>query len=479
MNAPTRFEDKARAAVADLYAGLGQPVTADQLDRLAFSGEEPDFDTRHQTVLASASVTAAYGLGVAEYWRLGHSTRQRVDIDLVQAAAALHPAQFQCQNDHPIPALSLARELKADFYRTADQRWFFPIGSYPHHRDGVLALLDCPNRPERLAEAISSWRGEELEDAFAGARLPGAMARDRAEWAEHPQGRLLAAMPAVEIEKIGDSPPEFTAGRHRPFDRLRVIDMAHVIAGPVAARTLAEHGADVLRISSPYQPDPIPQILDTGIGKRAAYLDLTREDQRARLAELCADADVFVQSWRPGAMERLGFAATDLARLRPGVVYVSVSAYGAAGPWASRGGFEQLGQVVSGLAVEQGDGERPSMVPTYLLNDYLTAYLGAVGAVAGLLARAERGGSYHVRVSLTRTSMWVLSLGRRTPSRPVRPADLRPVLETRESPFGTLRQLPPVARLSQTPPRWDRPPVPLGAHRPVWLDRDIEAASAR
>jgi hypothetical protein len=335
-----------------------------------------------------------------------------------------------------------------------------------------LKLLDCPNTSEAMAAAVARWKGIELEDAFAEARLPGAMARSAGEWADHPQGQLLAALPAITLERIGDASPEPLLRGARPLSKVRVLDASHVIAGPAAARGFAEHGADVLHICAPYQPDPTPQILNTGIGKRNAYLDLKDGAQAARALELAAQADVFVESWRPGALRRLGLSPERLAEVRPGIVYVSVSAFGTTGPWGERGGFEQLGQSVAGVAVGEGGEDKPRLVPTFLLNDYLTGYLAAAGGLAGLLARSRHGGSWRVQVNLARTSMWVRSLGLQTPpTDPVRPDELKPRLEIRDSAYGELQQVPPVAEFSHTSAHWDLPPQPLGASPPVWLPR--------
>jgi crotonobetainyl-CoA:carnitine CoA-transferase CaiB-like acyl-CoA transferase len=472
MRNESDYATQALQAVDGLLAEVGIDRATQAGGALRFTGKDPDFDTPHHIVMASAAAIGAQATGAAALWRANGGHEQNIEINLTQAAAALHPAQYQRQSGYPIPALSLARELKADFYKTADNRWFFPIGSYPHLRNGVLDALNCPNNETALAAAIGKWRGFELEEEFAKRKLPGVLARTREEWLDHEQGQILAKSPTIRIEKIGDSAPELHKPGRRPLEHLRVLDAAHVIAGPVVARTLAEQGADVLRVSSPMQPDPMPQTIDTGIGKRCAYLELKDGGDAARLRELCREADVFVQSWRPGAMERLGFGAEDLARIRPGIIYVSVSCYGQEGPWAERGGFEQLGQVVCGLAHDEGRDGRPRVVPTYLLNDYVTAYLGATGVYAALLRRAKEGGSYHVKVALTRTSMWTQSLGMRkrpAPANAVAPATLNPELETRDSPYGKLEQLPPVAQFSCTAARWELPPSPLGACRAEWL----------
>jgi crotonobetainyl-CoA:carnitine CoA-transferase CaiB-like acyl-CoA transferase len=458
----------AQTALSGLLSTLDARHSIDAAD-ISFSGEAPRFATPHKIVAAQAAAIGAVAAGVAQRWKNAHGERQGVTINALQAGCSLHPAQFQRQSGHPLPALSLARELKADFYRTADGKWFFPIGSYAHLRDGVLALLDCPNTPEALGKAIGRWKAAELEEAFAAHALPGIFARTQAEWEAHPQGRALLETPVITIEKIGDSKPEDARPQRRPLDDLRVLDLAHVIAGPVVARTFAEHGADVLRLSSPSQPDPLPQIIDTGIGKRCAFSDLRQAHDAARARELASRADVLVQSWRPGSLDKLGLGASDVARLRPGIVYVSVSAFGFDGPWGTRKGFEQLGQTASGIAITEGGEGKPRVVPTYLLNDYLTAYLGAAGALVALARRAREGGSYHVKVSLTRASMWVQSLGLQAVPQDAQTLEqLKPVLQSRLSPFGQLDQLGPVAQFTRTPAHWTLPPSNLGSSAPAW-----------
>ncbi|OWT73643.1 MULTISPECIES: CoA transferase [unclassified Achromobacter] len=475
MPASPTLSDRACQAVEDLL-GAQLPWDGAPAERLRFHGAAPAFDTPHALALSAGAAIGAYALTVEKWWHLATGQHQTVAIDWMQAAASLNPGHFQTQNGYNLPALSLLTELKADFYRTADQRWFFPIGSYPHLRDGVLELLDCANTPTALSRAIGRWTGDDLETAFAEKRLPGIYARSTEEWRRHPQGVLLGQLPVIEVTRIGDSEPEPPRPGARPLAGLRVLDLGHVIAGPVVARSLAEHGAEVLRITPPMNQDPFRQTIDTNIGKQSAFLDLTDDMDIQRARELISGADVVVQSWRPASLARRGLGAEDAAALRPGVIYVSVSAYGDSGPWAERGGFEQLGQTVSGIAIDEGvAGGKPRVVPTYLLNDYLTGYLGAAGVMQALLRRARDGGSYHVKVSLTRTSMWVQSLGREpgfTPRADRRhfSEGLTPLLETRTSAYGVLRQLPPVAQFSRTRAHWALPPAPNGAHPAAWLE---------
>ncbi|MDO8280679.1 MAG: CoA transferase [Burkholderiaceae bacterium] len=463
--------DVAQAALDLLRGAGGEPDATPGRLPLRIVGGAPAYDTPHRIVEACAAAIAANAIAVEQWWRHCGGAAQHIEIDLLQAAAGLYPVRYQRQNGYPMPLIPGA-ELAQDFFETADDRWFYPVASYPALRNRTLEILDCANTRPALARAIRKHTGDALEDLFALHRIPGACVRSRAQWLAHPQGQALSRNPTICIRRIADSapvPPPATLPE-RPLSGLRVLDVSHVIAGPVVARTLAEQGAEALRISAPYQPDPLVQIMDTGIGKRAAFLDLRQEADTERLRRLCRDADVFIDSWRPGSLARRGFSAQDLTRMRPGIIHVSVSTYGSDGPWADRGGFEQIGQLVSGICHTEGRGGRPRLVPSHFLNDYLTGYLGAAGAAAALLLRSLHGGSYQVEVSLTGTSMWVQSLGEQpVPAQPVDPFAIQPVLESRDSPYGKLEQLPPIARFSRTPARWDLPPVPLGAHVAAWL----------
>jgi hypothetical protein len=298
------------------------------------------------------------------------------------------------------------------------------------------------------------------------------MVRSRAEWLSHPHARAVAELPLLEIVPIGDSRPEPFGHAARPLDGVRVLDLTRVIAGPEGGRMLASHGADVLLVTSPHLPNLPSHVIDFGLGKLSASLDLRRSGDGDRLRRLVARADVFSQSYRPGALAKLGFAPEDVARLRPGIVYVTLSAYGHAGPWRERRGFETLIQSVTGLAHEQGFGsgrDRPQHLPAQVV-DHATGYLAAFGALVALARRAQEGGSYLVRVSLVQTARWVDSLGR-VPGRSVADqtaADVDDLKGECDSPFGWLTHVLPAARLSETPASWGRPPVPLGTHEPAW-----------
>lgn len=227
-------------------------------------------------------------------------------------------------------------------------------------------------------------------------------------------------------------------------------------------------------IGAPAHPDPDVFLLDTGWGKRAAFLDFDRDGDLDHMRRLVSECDVFVQSWRPGLMEQWGLTAQELATHRdpgcPGLIHVSVDSWGRTGPWAGRKGFEQLAQSVTGVAHAQGKGGPPRYVPTALLADYLAAYLGAAGAVTALRRRAQEGGSYEVRVSLARVTMWSQELNGpgRTAGAPFPPNGPRPKFIERDSAYGRLRHFAPFAQYTHTAADWAHAPRPTGADPALW-----------
>ena len=342
----------------------------------------------------------------------------------------------------------------------------------PHHHDGALKLLGCEGTRDAVAAAVGTWKAGDLENAFAAAGLPTGMVRSRDEWQAHPQGAEVATLPLLEVVKIGEAPPEPPGAGSRALSGIRVLDLTRVIAGPVCGRTLAAYGADVLVVSSRHLPNLLGLVVDTGFGKLSTSLDLREAGDAEQARALLRDADVFCQSYRPGALARLGLAPEDAARIRPGIVYVTLSAFSHAGPWRERRGFETIIQSVSGMAQEQGmavGAEGPQHLPAQVV-DHGTGYLAAFGAQVALARRAREGGSYLVRVSLAQTGRWVDALGRvdgrRT--RDLSLDDVQDLIADMDSPFGPLRHVVPAARLSETPAFWSRPSVPLGTHAPAW-----------
>ena len=448
------------------------PTTAD----VVLSGADPVVDSVFRMGECTAAVLGAQAAAVAEIWRRRSGERQEISVSALAGALAAYSVGYQSQHGFVIPQPEPSYPLVA-LYPTLDQRWIMLHGAFPLLRNGLQNLLGCTMNPTDIADKVARWKALDLEQAIADQGLCGAVARSSAEWLATEQGQAVAATPLIEIIRIGDSAPEPFAPAipgGRPLDGVRVMDLTHVIAGPTIGKTLAEQGAHVMRVTSPTQPALPPFDVDTGHGKLEALLTLTDANDAATLRGLVGQSDVFVESYRPGSLAKLGFSPEAAARLRPGLIYVSVNCYGWAGPWQYRPGWEQLAQVATGMAVAQGSPDYPVLQPVYP-NDYVTGFLGALGTLMALLRRAEEGGSYLVRVALCRTAMWIGEQGRVDPALlpppALRPDDIAPYLLTRDNPaFGPLTFLGPVLRYSATPSAWSRPTLPLGANLPVWPD---------
>ncbi len=449
--------------LADLVASLGFTPSCEA----EIAGSDPILKTRFRAGDAAAAALAATGLAAAELWLARCGRSQRVRVESVGAAASLLGFAFQHVEDGPgLPAFEPGRQL-TDFYPTRDGRWFLLHQSFPDTTAKALALLGASHDKESVATKIAGWDAQALEDAIAERGLCGARVRTAAEWGSHEQGKALADRPVVEVIRVSDSPPEPPPPADRPLSRVRVLDLTRVLAGPTCGRTLAAHGADVLRIGSPKLPFVAPFVVDTSHGKRSAYVDLDERTGVETLRGLVRDADVFAQGYRSGALARRGFGPDELFRLRPGLIYTSINCYGHAGPWVERPGWEQLAQTVTGIAAEHG-GDSPQLLPA-AATDYNTGYLAALGTMIALLRRARDGGSYLVRASLCQTGMW---LGRLSRSESLGEG-LSPQLVSRyftrsETPFGRLAHLGPIVELSETRARWALPTVPLGTHAAEW-----------
>jgi crotonobetainyl-CoA:carnitine CoA-transferase CaiB-like acyl-CoA transferase len=253
------------------------------------------------------------------------------------------------------------------------------------------------------------------------------------------------------------------------------------LAGPTCARTLAEHGADVLKITAPHIAARDDQEYDTGHGKLSARLDLRQPNDLGTLKGLVREADVFSQGYRPGTLGNRGLSPEELARLRPGLVYVSLCAFSHIGPWSSRRGFDTVVQNVSGITTRQGElfpGAKPGpqFYPVSAI-DYLTGYLMAFGAMVALARRTKEGGSWLVRISLAQTGRWLVDRGEVSAAALKGVAKEFPQAEIDRwsiesaAPAGKLRHLGPTVQLSETKPHWARPSVPLGHNPPMWPAR--------
>ncbi|MFB6814310.1 CoA transferase [Streptomyces sp. NPDC056347] len=375
------------------------------------------------------------------------------------------------------------------FWRCADG-WVRTHANYPHHRARLLGTLDlAPDTPdERAVEAVAASfagrRGEEIERTVYAAGGLAVAARTPGRWAAHPQGAAVAGAPLAGRERLDDAPVRRSAALSGdpllPAAGVRVLDLSRVIAGPVATRTLALLGADVLRIDSPRLPESPDAHADTGFGKRSVELDLADPAGAAAFDRLLAGADVVVSGYRPGALDRFGLDPESLARRRPGLVVARLSAWGP-GPWAGRRGFDSLVQVATGIAAmeagaeggaEAGAGAKPGVLPAQAL-DHGTGYLLAAAVLRALTDQHDTGGSRLVTFSLARTAAWLLG-ELPAPGAP-EGAGTGPGYEPERwltetgGPLGLLRHAVPPVSFEGGPAGWSRPPGPLGADTAGWL----------
>jgi crotonobetainyl-CoA:carnitine CoA-transferase CaiB-like acyl-CoA transferase len=461
-----------REILADLWTLAGGDPSA--LDAVTLTGEEPQLPSSFRLGAAAQASIAAAGLAAAQVWKLRSGQSQGVAVDMRHAVVECRSERYLRVDDKPPPP---AWDAIAGVYKTGDQRFVRLHTNFPQHRDAVCRVLNCKPERDDVQAALMQWNGEAFETAAYAGGCVVALMRSHDEWSGLPHAKALAALPPISIEKIGEAAPKPWPAGDRPLAGVRVLDLSRVIAGPVAGRTLAAHGADVLLISGPDLPAIPWLIIDTGRGKLTSFAELKSEQGRGVLRDLLAEADIFSQGYRPHALASLGFSAEDAARISPGVVYVSLSAYGHDGPWAERRGFDSLVQTATGFNHAEGQVagvEGPKELPAQML-DHAAGYLMAFGAMMAKARQSREGGSWHVRVSLAQTGRWMWDLGRIADG--FKTEDLKqeaasPFVEEVPSGFGPLRSVKHSAVLSKTPAFWARPAMPLGSHPPKWPARN-------
>jgi len=461
----------AHVVLEALWQEAGLPPAA--LQRIVLSGREPVLPTSFALGTALQAGVGAAALAAAEFGLLRGEPAQTVSVDICDAVR-----ESACRftiDGHAPPVW----EKLSGLYRCGGKQpggWIRIHTNFAHHRDGVLRLLDLPPGAQteraQVSQALGGWSAESFEEAAADRGLVCAAVRTPEEWQRHPQAAAVAALPLVAIDCIAAAsclPLSPIGGNDRPLAGLRVLDLTRILAGPIAGRTLAAYGAEVMLVNSPQLPN-IAAIAETSRGKLSTHLDLSSAKDCETLRDLIRQCDVFLQGYRPGGLDDLGFGPEALAKIRPGIVCVSLSAYGHQGPWASRRGFDSLVQAATGINVSEaeafGDPE-PRALPLQAL-DYGAAYLLAFGASAALWRQRTSGGSWHVRVSLAGVSRWLSNLGRLADG----PTHAGPLFdggwEESASGFGRLTGVPHAARFSHSPSGWIRPSMPPGSHPPEW-----------
>lgn len=454
--------------LTDLWVlGGGEPSA---LDTVTLTGNEPILPSTFRVGAAAQVTIAAAGLAAAEIWRARSGQSQGISVDMTHAAVECRSERYLSVDDKPPPP---AWDAIAGVYKTGDNRFVRLHTNFPHHRDNVCKVLGCKPERDDVQRALMEWKGEEFETAAYAGGCVVSMMRSHEEWMATAQAQALEQVPLIQIEKIGEAKPKPWPKGDRPLAGLRVLDLSRVIAGPAAGRTWAAHGADVMLISSPNLPSIPWLVIDTGRGKLSAFADLKTKQGRESLRDLLASADIFSQGYRPQSIAALGFSPEDAAQISPGIVYVSLCAYGHAGPWAGRRGFDSLIQTSTGFNEAEGRAagiDGPKELPMQIL-DHATGYLMAFGAMMARLRQAREGGSWHVTVSLAQTGRWLWNLGRLQTGLAV--SDLTkdqvlPFIERNSSGFGALQSVRHAAVMSATPAFWERPSIPLGSSAALW-----------
>jgi crotonobetainyl-CoA:carnitine CoA-transferase CaiB-like acyl-CoA transferase len=413
--------------------------------------------------LATAAIGTA-GLAAAELVaaRFGEATSVQVDRRLSSFwfGLSVRPQGW--------PLLPIWDPLSADY--EAKDGWIRLHMNAPHHRGAALSVLKAEAKKESIAREVAHWEASALEAAVVTVGGCAATMRSTAEWKAHPQGRVVAAEPLIYTRTLeSDSKRAWDGPRERPLKGLRILDLTRVLAGPVATRFLAGLGAEVLRIDPPWWDEPVV-VSEVALGKRCARLDLREPSNRDVFIQLLMEADVLIHGYRPEALTRLGFDAERRQKISPGLIDVTLDAYGWAGPWKGRRGFDSLVQMSSGIAdtgMKQLNRTRPTPLPVQAL-DHSVGYFLAAAAMRGLTSRFEKGTGFEARTSLARMAALLIdhACDAHEPIAPEIPDDLSKNIE--ETAWGPARRIKPPVIIDGAPLRWDVPASALGSSEPKW-----------
>ena len=489
----SKLANPERSSDFDLHGAVNQVLndvglsTSDTGGKLTFYGSDPILQSPLRFGTMAAIGLAARSVAVAALWRQATGEGQDISVDVRKALrrfCGFFDGKWETINDRPPSpggyAVSPFLKMADAFFReTRDGRHVVALDIYPQLLVRTLDFLRCSPSTESINNAILKWDAAELEQAAAAEGLVLAMVRTNEEFRREAQyEQVLSKMPLITVEKIGESDPvPLKASGNLPLDGIRAFGMGHVIAGGAMGRDMALYGADVLNIWRPRDSEIEAFAWDVQVGMRSTILDDSKED-RARFEQLLQDADVFFANKRPGFLKKHDLDAEVLCAQKPGLIHATVVLHGEKGPWSNRPGFDEIGATVSGLFTIEGSLTRPKQPPIVPICDNVVAWLGTTGILAALRRRAIEGGSYRVTVSLTRTVLWLLSLGifdkdyaRETAGSSDEHAYIAPDLFTAETPLGTYQGMTDQVVLSRTPGSFRTVLVPRGSSKPEWLVR--------
>jgi crotonobetainyl-CoA:carnitine CoA-transferase CaiB-like acyl-CoA transferase len=411
----------------------------------------------------AAGVMAAFGSVVEHLGTVRGLPAQTMKLDRRRCGLLLNGLQLHFQNGYSTIMDKWGVNPDNGTYRAKDGRFVTMIGIHPHLRDRLLVYLNCTNTAQAIQAAVERKTSQDLEDDAIAHKLPLGIVRTPEEWAEHPIGAEVAKRPLIDFDGSGAVKRRLLGpAKHRPLEGVRVVELTHMVAGPNCGRLLAEQGADVIKLQPPLGDWVLPIWMDGSWGKKNILLDIGGRRGKARLHELLASADVLIDGQRPGVLNGMGLDDAGLAALNPNLVRASLSCFPLGTAWGERPGFEQIAQAVSGtMHVHSAGMAAPTVVPA-LLNDYLTGYLVAIGVVAALAEREERGGYYHVASSLARCSTLAPSLAAPLEAEPYEPARMQDLVAyaiDQPSPAGIFTRIAPAVEFSHTPSHTHRHPT--------------------
>jgi crotonobetainyl-CoA:carnitine CoA-transferase CaiB-like acyl-CoA transferase len=484
LNAPASSPDfDLHAATNEVLKDVGL-TTKDSGGKLTFSGSDPILPSPIRFGTMATIGLAARSVALAALWKEATGEGQDISLDVRKALrrfCGFFEEKWETINGRPPTpgGYAFSPFLEVPFFRpTRDGRHVLALDFYPALFVRTLNFLGCSPNKESINNAIRKWDAVKLEDAAAEEGLVLAMVRTNEEFRREPQYTdVLSQMPLITVEKIGESEsvPLKANGDNPPLAGIRAFGMGHVIAGGALGRDLAYYGADVLNIWRPRDSEIESFFWDVQVGMRSTILDDSKED-RAQLNQLLKDADVFFANKRPGFLKKHELDAESLCARKPGLIHATVVLHGEKGPWSSRPGFDEIGAAVSGLFAIEGSLTQPKQPPIVPICDNVVAWLGTTGVLAALRRRAIEGGSYRVVVSLTRTVLWMLSLGifdkayaKAAAGSTEEHTYVAPDLFTAETPLGTYQGMTDQVVLSRTPGAFRTVLVPRGSSKPEWL----------
>lgn len=430
-------------------------------------GTDPVLPTPWRVGGAAADALARAGVAAARLARRAGGEPGVTRVDVADAAATTVGFAVMRVNDASM-ARTNADNPWVGRYRCADGRWIYLHGGFPPLVDRLAALLGLPadSTSGAISDAVSEWDSGTLEDTVADARGCSAIIRTEDEWRGHPHGRLVHQWSLVETTDTGvPATTSWSPSPTRPLDGLRVLDLTRVLAGPTCGRTLAAFGADVLHVRGPNVPVVPAFVIDTGHGKRQAHCDFTDADQLAALRRIALDAHVVVQGYRPGVVARFGLDEESLRSDGFAGNFGSVSAFGHAGTWADRAGWEQLAQSAGGLCLDPLGDDPPTLLPC-AATDYITGFVMAAGIMEAIDASLADGVARRADGSLCQTAAWILRAGRLDTD--ALPSGLAPTMQRSQTGFGVVDHLGPCVAVEGLDVGWTRPTTPLGDGTLTW-----------